>query len=240
MLLGVLSQYSWLDFITFIVIVDGIVLALGFALDRFVWSKDKGLTKNDQRTIRESDEIIDRDYRKLNESVTDYNDVKSIDDSFDNDGEEYGTTYSEEEYQGHTSDIADKLDDDEDSGDEGYVPDEMVDDDMESDDVEENNDKAQTYFHEREDCEVLTDDDYDGAVNNGMETIEDEEDKRILASEENEEELYDVSISQGDGMDGFEVFESFGDATPIEIGEIFPSDDDMDDPEDKEPKFDEE
>lgn len=102
------------------------------------------------------------------------------------------------------------------SNDEGYVPDEMVDDDM-----EENNDKAQSYLHEREDCEVLTDDDYDGAVNNGMETIEDEEDKRILA---NEEELYDVSISQGGGMGGFEVFESFEDSSPIEIGEMVPLD----------------
>ena len=98
MLLGILSKYSWGDFLTFLFAVDGIILAFGFALDRFVWSKDSGLTKNERRNQREEadDEVERRDYRKLSESASDYNEVKSVmDDSFDSDE---NFSLSEEDY----------------------------------------------------------------------------------------------------------------------------------------------
>jgi hypothetical protein len=111
MLLGILSKYSWGDFLTFLFAVDGIILAFGFALDRFVWSKDSGLTKNERRNQREEadDEVERRDYRKLSESASDYNEVKSVDDSFDSD--ENFSLGSEEDYNvpSYTTNIADQL-----------------------------------------------------------------------------------------------------------------------------------
>lgn len=79
MLLGVLTGYSWGPFLTYLIFIDIVVLAICFALDRFVWSKDKGQTKNDRRNKRdEDDDVDDVDYRRLSESVVDYNEVKVV------------------------------------------------------------------------------------------------------------------------------------------------------------------
>ena len=112
-LLGILSKYSWGDFLVFLFTIDGIVLAFGFALDKFVWTKDSVLTKTERRSQREEEDegVERRDYRKLSESASDYNEVKSVDDSFDVEEDDYSQEYQEDGFNTtpNTADVADML-----------------------------------------------------------------------------------------------------------------------------------
>jgi len=204
MLLGILSKYSWGDFLTFLFAVDGIILAFGFALDRFVWSKDSGLTKNERRSQREEkdDEVERRDYRKLSESASDYNEVKSVmDDSFDSDE---NFSLSEEDYNvpSYTTNIADQLvsDDGETDTEEDNSPVEspVLDEEEENpvvvndEDIEENNNLAEEKFlSEEEGCEVISDDNFE--EDNNREYLEEEDGPGIFATSP-QEELTDVQL----------------------------------------------
>ena len=66
-LLGVLSGYSWGSFLTYLVFIDIVVLAICFALDRFVWSRDKGQTKNDRRNKRDEGDEEDGEHDNIDE-----------------------------------------------------------------------------------------------------------------------------------------------------------------------------
>ena len=204
MLLGILSKYSWGDFLTFLFAVDGIILAFGFALDRFVWSKDSGLTKNERRNQREEadDEVERRDYRKLSESASDYNEVKSVmDDSFDSDE---NFSLSEEDYNvpSYTTNIADQLvsDDGETDIEEDNSPVEspVLDEEEENpvvvndEDIEENNNLAEEKFlSEEEGCVVVSDDNFE--EENNREYLEEEDGPGIFATSP-QEELTDVQL----------------------------------------------
>lgn len=248
-LLGVMSQYTWLDFVTFIVIVDGIILAFGFALDKFVWSTDSALTKNEQRSQREEDrEVGHRNYKKLSETAYDYNEVVSVDGDFNDDesispgwdgmpssSEIAGGMDEDEEY-----DLPSRSDPDED--DEGYSP---PSDSDEIDEMRENNRRAQeVFFCDSEDGEVFTGDDFDSTVRN-MEFLDDEDEERVYASTHQDEILTGVRIKQGDGE-----FSEVDDARGVVIGNELPEDfpelaapknlsDEMQDP-DEGPSFDNE
>ena len=244
MLLGILSKYSWGDFLTFLIAVDGIILAFGFALDRFVWSKDSGLTKNERRNQREEkdDELERRDYRRLSESASDYNEVKSVDDSFDTD--ESASPGGEEDYSvpSHTSSIADQIVGDvaPTNTEDGHRPEEEPVLDEEEDpvvvndeEIEENNNLAEEKFlFEEEGCEVVSDDNFEDEDN--REYLADEDGQGIFATSP-QEELIDVLlldendepyIINGDDMIGLE------DAVPYDLPV-------MDDPADEDgPSFD--
>lgn len=226
-LLGVLSQYSWVDFITFIVIVDAIVLAIGFALDKFVWSKDSSLTKNEQRSQREEEKEEKRDYRKLSEAASDYNDVVSVDENFDEDDSSDSMSIYED-YVPSTSDIAERMDaydEDEDAPSQEAVGDEDEDEDdmpsrtdkdedephgFDEGGLEERNEQAQaSYLCDREDGELITtSDDFDSLSN--MEYLDDDDQKAIYATTDHDEELTDVSIKQGEEDEFREVAEGRG------------------------------
>lgn len=270
-MLGVLSKYSWIDFITFILIIDGIVLAIGFALDKFVWSKGSSLTKNEQRSQREEDnEVEKRDYRKLSESASDYNEVVSVDENFDDEDRSDSISISED-YVPKTSDVAEVMneDDGEDDmpsqaalGDEDddELPMKSVTEEDEphgSDDggMEERNEQAQaSFFCDREDGEMITtSDDFDSLSN--MEYLDDDDQKAMYATTDQDEELTDVSIKQGDDEEFREVDEGRGfvpdddftmefleEATVKSMSDIDEPNiqqDDLEDPE-EEPKFDNE
>lgn len=236
-IIGILSKYSWGDFLTFLFAVDGIILAFGFALNQFVWSKESGLTKNERRNQREEmdDEVERRDYRKLSESVTDYNEVKSVDDSFDADdsvpfvGENDGPSR-------HTSNIADQLvveDDEETTTEEPVLDEEDAPAYVSDEEIEENNNLAEEKFlSEEEGCEVITDDSFE--EENNREYLVDEEEGAIYATSP-QEELTDVQLLDendepytisSDDMMGLE------DAVPYDLPV-------MEDPaEEEEPSFD--
>ena len=188
-LLGVLSGYSWGSFLTYLVFIDIVVLAICFALDRFVWSRDKGQTKNDRRNKRdEGDEEDGVDYRKLNESVVDYNEVKVVDEDSDDDGDAYSAPYggvtpagsdlSDDLFEGDEPRMADpdgNADDDgeldvvgmedpssgvaDDDGDEDEGTDE--DDVVKDDDVVTNNNLAYArYLNDDPSCRIISSDDF--------------------------------------------------------------------------------
>lgn len=262
-LLGVLSQYSWVDFITFILIVDGIVLAFGFALDKFVWSKDSALTKNEQRSQREDDTSVEKkDYKSLSEAACDYSEVKSIDDDFDEDEYVGMEQPYQEEYSPSTSYIAERLNviDGEEDEDSSHAVQQMEDDEddytsismqqIEEDEevdngreVEENNDQAtEVFFYESEGCEIITSDDFDGYENANKEYLEDEEQKVIYANAYQDEVLTDITIKQG-GDDEYEDPSGIVDENdiPEDLGLAVPKNlaDEMDDPDDG-PEFEDE
>jgi|GEM_PF-5568200 hypothetical protein len=245
MLLGILSKYSWGDFLTFLFAVDGIILAFGFALNQFVWSKESGLTKNERRSQREEkdDEVERRDYRRLSESVTDYNEVKSVDDSFDTDDSmPYGGEEDNDGPSRHTSNIADQLvvedDDETNMEDHSHVEEPVLDEEdatayVSDEEIEENNNLAEEKFlSEEEGCEVIADDSFE-EVNN-REYLVDEEGEAIYATSP-QEELTDVQLLDendepytisADDMMGLE------DAVPYDLPV-------MEDPEEEEePSFD--
>lgn len=225
-LLGVLSGYSWGSFLTYLIFIDIVVLAICFALDRFVWSRDKGQTKNDRRNKRdEGDEEDGVDYRKLNESVVDYNEVKVVDEDSDDDGDAYSAPYggatpegsdlSDDLFEGDEPQMADPdgdADDDgeldvvgmedpsagvaDDDGDEDEGTDE--DDVVLDDDVETNNNLAYArYLNDDPSCRIISSDDFDEDARGNFEYLPDEDDGS--EEEDDDDELTDVYIQQGDG-----------------------------------------
>lgn len=225
-LLGVLSGYSWGSFLTYLVFIDIVVLAICFALDRFVWSRDKGQTKNDRRNKRdEGDEEDGVDYRKLNESVVDYNEVKVVDEDSDDDSDAYSTPYggvtpagsdlSDDLFEGDEPRMADPdgvADDDgeldvvgmedpssgvaDDDGDEDEGTDE--DDVVKDDDVVTNNNLAYArYLNDDPSCRIISSDDFDEDARGNIEYLPDEDDDS--EEEDDDDELTDVYIQQGDG-----------------------------------------
>lgn len=252
-LLGVLSQYTWGGFLTGLFIIDAIVLGIGFALNKFVWSRDAGLTKNDQRNLREKDEKddVDRDYRKLNESVSDYNEVKSVDDSFDDEGDD--EMELEEDYTPSTSRVAEGMYEEE--TEDLELPQTMTDDEesenVTQEDIEENNSLAQSKFLiEQDDCEVVHDEDFDADVRGGnMEMLDDEDSDENYASQHRDEELTDIVVKQGEGefvgfdspmdLDEDEDATDLMGAQPKDVDDAYPTDEDnMEDPSgDSEPDF---
>lgn len=257
MLLRVLTGYSWGSFLTYLFIIDVVVLAICFALDRFVWSSDKGQTKNDRRNKRdEGDKEEDIDYRKLNESVVDYNEVKVVDEDSDEGNAAYSAPYG-----GETPEIS-VLSDDLFEGEEFQMadpdPDENVDvvewteeeDVADDDDVEMNNNLANArYLNDDPSCRIISSDDFDEAVRGNIEYLPDEDDDS--EEEDDDEELTDVYIQQGDGEpvpleDDDEEFveddvDVLNSAYPKNIDdelEDAPAPDDMDDPQ-EEPIFNE-
>lgn len=264
-LLGVLSKYTWGDFLTFLFAVDGVVLAFGFALNKFVWSKDTSLTKTEQRSQREEDKDEDNvDYRKLSEAASDYNEIKSIDDDFDSE-EDNSVNYQEESYvpASHTSDIGDSLGREEDSNENGeseegsYEAPPMDDDDepteVSDEDIEENNNLAQQEFlSDQEDAEIVTSNYEDGNEDeSNVEYLGDDDQEPIYANQQQDEALTNVVIVQ-DGVsvddDGpsvlnddeydVSVMEDITSASPKDFPS-YPMNDDMDDPtEESSPTFD--
>lgn len=222
MLLGVLTGYSWGPFLTYLIFIDIVVLAICFALDRFVWSKDKGQTKNDRRNKRdEDDDVDDVDYRRLSESVVDYNEVKVVGEDADEGGAVHSAPYggvtpggsdlSDDLFAGGEPQMADPDGDADDDGgldvvgmenpSAGVTDDDMVegteeDDVASDDDVEMNNNLAYArYLNDDPSCRIISNDDFDEDARGNIEYLPDEDENE----EEDDDELTDVYIQQGDG-----------------------------------------
>ena len=237
-LLGVLSGYSWGSFLTYLVFIDIVVLAICFALDRFVWSRDKGQTKNDRRNKRdEGDEEDGVDYRILNESVVDYNEVKVVDEDSDDDDGELVVVGMEDPSSGVADDEGDE--------DEGTDEDDVVKDD----DVVTNNNLAYArYLNDDPSCRIISSDDFDEDARGNIEYLPDEDDDS--EEEGDDDELTDVYIQQDDGepVPLVDDDEDFGEDDVKVLNSAYPKniddeledapgpDDNMDDPK-EEPIF---
>ena len=223
MLLGVLTGYSWGSFLTYLICFDIVVIVICFALDRLVWSRDQGQTKNDRRSKREDDDGEDVvDYRKLDESVVDYNEVKVVDEEPDDEYTDYSVPNGSVEPV--TSDLSDGLgygeeprmtsDDDDEVDNENLVvfgkEDPAVEGTSEGDDtaneeevasgddIEMNNNLAHVrYLNDDPSCRIISSDDFDEEARGNIEYLPDEEDDEKEDSED--DDLTDVYIQQGDG-----------------------------------------
>lgn len=230
---------GWGTFLSWLFIIDIVVLAIGFVLNKVLWTKESGLTKNDRRNLREDDVEEEIDYRRLSDSASDYNEVKTIDEeSFDEDytmpikvdtqaTDIVDTLYGDVNEDGNANTNVSPINDKVEQGDsfldfskteDGY--DETVSDE----DVEKNNDLAQARYMDDLECDAMSSEDFDMDVN-GVNYLLEEEDEAIHFPERMQD-VENVSVSHDESFstEGNVETENFkiNESDEIDLGLAYP------------------